>query len=236
MSRWLLLALTACGRVAFDPLTVGGDPTGDGGTMTGNGDGSMPGTDGGGGAPCTAPITCSFSGGFPPCTCWGSFTALNAGVSENAGTGLRITPNTNNANALGGCTRTATQIGMFGVTAEVSQVTTGTQSNTSLTIGNSNGPQYFQMSVAMGMLVMTDGSNSSTLTYGGSTVMRYWRIRPQDVSGTMFQTSSDGISWATHYNVAAILPVSDDVSISAGTPLADPAPGVAQFDHIASCE
>lgn len=154
----------------------------------------------------------------------------NAGLSESGA--LIITPNANTAGANGACVRTNTTYDSAGVIAEVSQIVQGAQSATTLTI--TTGPDILQISASSTSLIMTDGSNNSTITYDAPN-MRWWRIRPAPGGGTQFETASDGTDWQMKYQVGLEAAASVTVTISGRTNLATAAPGSARFESINVC-
>lgn len=231
MKRAWLLCLAACGRVGFDATPTG--TSGDGGAIDDAGvpgdDGALPPVDAPSGACVQPAANCSFDG-VGPCSCWGTPSAINAGMSETGGA-LSITPNANTAGAQGSCTRNNVAFGPEGVFVEISQVVSGAQGLTALQVGSS--PDVFEIDIQNGQVTVTDGSNMSTTTYN-ATSMRWLRIRPMS-SSTVFERSADGMTWTTFYTSGRVASAMYNVRIIGGTIGGQAAPGAARFEGINVC-
>ncbi|GEM_PF-2621449 len=229
LSLYAVIAISACGRVGFDPLG-GGDG---GGSMIGDA-GSGSGSDGGGGIDSgllctnTTPST-TFPGGLP-CVNWGgSSSFVNAGLSESSGT-LVITPNVNTAGATGSCQRSTVVIGPAGAFAEVSQVLSGAASTTRLE-AVWGGQVYYIGTENNGMRA---GNVTLGVTFSGGTVQRWWRIRPTN-GEVHFEHSPDGVMWTDFALIGGIPTGTASLRVVATTPNAEAAPGTARFESVNVC-
>lgn len=234
--RWLFVlgVLASCGRLSFDATTGGalgdGGGTGDGGgSGTGDGGGSGS-TDGSTTGACVQPAAfCAFEG-VGPCSCWGTPSTINAGMSESGGT-LTITPNANTIGAQGACVRNNVAFGPEGIFVEISEVVSGAQGLTALQIGSS--PDVFEIDIQNGSINTTDGSNTGGTSYD-PVAMRWLRVRPI-ATGTTFERSADGMTWTGFYTSGRVASAMYNVRIIGGTIGAQAAPGAARFEGINVC-
>jgi hypothetical protein len=223
--RAALLALCACGRIAFDP-TQGGPALDDSGaegvTM---GDGSSDGnTDTG----CVDPGGGSTFPGGLPCSNWQANVSFNnAGVAESSGA-LTITPNANTAGAQGACTKNNVPFGAGGAIVEVSAALNGS-SITAIQLGT--GATALSMVVQNGQLLAQDaGGTRGMVAYSAQT--RWWRIRP--ANPIVFEYS-DGTRWKPLGTSAQTPQATYTTQLIAGEITAVPAPGTARFESVNLC-
>lgn len=231
--RWLIvLALAGCGRLSFDATGSGdgGANGGDGGSSDGGGSGTGDATVDGTSGACVQPAAfCAFEG-VGPCSCWGTPSVINAGMSETGGA-LSITPNANTIGAQGSCTRNNVAFGPEGIFIELSQVVSGAQGLTALQIGSS--PDVFEIDIQNGTISTTDGSNNGGTSYD-PVAMRWLRVRPI-ATGTTFERSADGRTWTAFYTTGRAASAMYNVRIIGGTIGAEAAPGAARFEGINVC-
>jgi hypothetical protein len=220
-----LVVIAGCGRIGFGDGTDTGVPGGDGSSpdsITPIGDGMFSG--------CVDPgIGDSFTG-LIPCNPWGNPIVQNAGLNVSNGT-LQVTPNANNANAKGGCTRASVPFGAAGVFVEVSQVTP-------------NATTYISLTGTSMLSILVSGSEISPVESGSMMVPiipydpvahRWWRIRPNGAHA-IFEGSPDGRTWNTLYvGTTASVPATVTVEFGAQTATAVPMPGAAKFESIDVC-
>lgn len=239
-SALLLLVLSACGRLGFDPTTAlsGDDALDDAGTGDGTGDG-----DGGVDAEIDAAIDapagacvqpgsgCTFPGGLP-CSCWGTPSTVNAGMNE-AGGSLKITPNANTVGAQGSCVRASTTFSAAGAIIEISQVVAGAQGLTAIQLGG--GGDVHQLAVQGGQLIAQDATGTINMAAYNPVSMRWWRIRPVAVANTLYETSADGVTFTPFVTSTKVGSSSYTVRIIGGTIGGVAAPGFAQIESINLC-
>ena len=237
--------LCGCGRLGFEPLGdgLGSDghaldaPTSDSGGGGGGGgsDASPPGSDAASAA-CVPPDPASATT-FPagsPCNGWGTEMVVSATVQQS-GTGLLVSPNPSSFGAQGYCKRTGVLYGAAGTLLQIGSVIVGPGGVTGMQLGT--GGTALELVDDAGMLTAQDASGTiAQAPYDAATMSWFWVHPNASGTGSVFETSPDGLTWTTFTTTSQAPAASNAVIVIAATLTgSNPAPGTARFESFDLC-
>jgi hypothetical protein len=222
---------TSDGRDAATSDAAGG---GGDASMLG-GDASMLGSDASSGA-CVPPDPASATT-FPagaPCNGWGTETVVSATVQQT-GDELLVSPNPSSFGAQGYCKRPGVLYGAAGTLLQIGSVIVGPGGVTGMQLGT--GGTALELVDDAGMLTAQDASGTiAQAPYDAATMSWFW-IHPNAAgTGSVFETSPDGLTWTTFTTTSQAPAASNAVIVIAATLTgSNPAPGTARFESFDLC-
>lgn len=252
LARVLVIGWLACGcgRMGFDPLAgsppdVAGDEAADAAPVETPLDAASSGTDAlvvapdgasGTGLACVPPDPSSATT-FPsgaPCNGWGTVSMVSATVQQT-GNGLIVTPSASTFGSEGYCQRASVPYGAAGALLHLGGVLAGPGSVTGFQIGM--GSTALELIDDAGNLEAQDGGGTLVTTPYNPTLMSWFWIHPDAAgTGSVFETSPDGLTWTMAAASSQPPPTSVTVTIMAAVLASnDTAPGTAAFKSFDVC-
>lgn len=239
-----MACVASCGRVGFEPFigTASSNPDATSGDPDAGAGSNVETLDGSGGMPdatssssCVAPDPASATT-FPsgaPCTGWGTLTMVAATVQQPGG--LQVSPNANTLGAQGYCKRGTVAYGSAGALLHMRAVLSGNGTVTGFQLGS--GANVLELVDHGGMLEAQDASGTLATAPFQMASMNWFWVHPNATStGSVFETSPDGLTWTTFTTSSQSPPASFSVIVIAATLTGgNGAPGTAVFDSFDLC-